>query len=159
MGTIIFNEYSALLALVVGMLVYGIRTAAEAAKPGLREAFWWDKIFLYFFPMIVGAGLAYVLTRMGTSLVPSALVSTGDRCLWGAVAGGSGGFAFKIYRNVANRAVDQSKTGQIPANLNVALSALAKSADPTSSPSTVPSTEPSSDKTKGSGEDATENRA
>lgn len=107
----IANQNTLLLAVFIGMIVFGIRRGAEKAFPSLKQSFWWNDIFLYFFPILAGGVLGVIFPKFGSISVPEIYTSSVDRAQWGAVAGGLSGFAFKIYRNMQKSAGSKITSG------------------------------------------------
>lgn len=104
MGTTVFNETSILFAVLIGMVVYGIRRFAEGAWPSLKTSHLWNDLVLYFLPIALGALGAWALSASGSSLLPANLSSRVDQSLWGAVAGGFSGFVYTVVRKSTRRA-------------------------------------------------------
>jgi len=104
MGTTVFNETSVLFAVLIGMVVYGVRRFAEGTWPSLKTSRLWNDLVLYFLPIVLGALGAWALAASESSLLPANLISRVDQSLWGAVAGGFSGFVYTVVRKSTRRA-------------------------------------------------------
>lgn len=98
MTSSILNIWFVLYAFFIGMLVYGLRRAAESQYPSLRSASWWNNLVLYFLPILLGGGLAVLMRHLGSEIVSAAIKSDVDTAIWGSIAGGLSGFVYTIGR-------------------------------------------------------------
>ena len=98
--------WPALFSLFLYFFTTGIRRVVEWKWPGVEKAFWWEKLTLYFIPLILGALLSVALKAY--PLVPDGSPLS-SRIIAGVVAGGFSGFAFTLVKNVLKKKAEEAK--------------------------------------------------